>query len=495
LLTKRWLPILLILACVWIPFGVSLGNQRIGDDHALLEMRLDPSRVPGAAELWQENYWGYLDESGLYRPLSLTMLYAERLAFGLTEWPYRLVNLLLYSFCGILCYLFLLRITDRVPALAGALLFALHPAHVEVVVTAYGQVEMLATAFLLAALIAHVRSAEEDSLRWTAIAATAFFAAILSKESAVCFPVLAALTRGLWMTPGHWMAPRDAFYAVVVAAYAAVKFAVIGSIGTPDTAATMVGFSLARKLYVIATNGLGNYARLSLFPESQSMVYDVFPGPMRDAPWVVAGALFLALSARVLGTRAVLFAAAWFAATWFIFSNLVIPTGVFVAERCLFLPVFAVCFLFGLYMERACDTLDVNRRFVRAAGLGLILLLAAAQSARTAWNWRTEESSLRASIAERPTSPTARAMLAINLVVKPARTADELAEADAMLQAVLQQFPGVPEAHRGLGLAAKVRGDFKGAVEHLQRGLQLRPRDVLIQEDLAICERLAAGSP
>lgn len=495
MLTKRWLPFLLILASVWIPYGVSLGNQRIGDDHALLEIRLDPARVPHVADLWQENYWGHLDDSGLYRPLALTMLYAERITFGLTEWPYRVVNLMLYSLCGILCFLFLCRITGRVAALAAALLFVLHPVHVEVVVAAYGQVEMLATALLLAALIAHTKSVQADSCRWTAIAAVAFFAAMLSKESAVCFPVLAVLTRGLWLTPGIWMAPRDGLYAAVVAGYAGIKFAVIGSIGTPDSAATLAGFSFFRKLYVIATNGLGNYTRLSLFPGSQSMVYDVFPGPLRDAPWVVAGVFFLVLSARILGTRAAFFATAWFGASWFIFSNLVIPTGVFVAERCLFLPVFAVCFLFGLYAERAADILDVNRRFLLSAGLALILLLAAAQSALTAWKWRTEVSSLRASVAERPSSPTARSMLALNLAVKATHSPEELGEAMTLLQAGLQQYPGVPEAHRGLGMVAKARGDYKGAVAHLRRGLELRPRDVMIQEELAVCERLAAGFP
>jgi len=491
--TKPWLPFLLILCAVWLPFGASLGNERIGDDRALLQIRLDPGRVAGMAELWRENYWGELDDSGLYRPLSLTLLYSERLLFGLTEWPYRVVNLLLYSLCGILCFSFLCQITGRLAALAAALLFVLHPAHVEVVVTAYGQVEMLAAALVLAALIAHVKSVRDDSLRWTVIAATAFFAAMLSKESAVCFPVLAAFTRGLWLKPElsggrRWVARRDALYIFALALYAVVKYAALDSIGAPDKAATMSGFSLYRKLFTIGTNGLGNYLRLSLFPESQSMVYDIFSSPLMDALWVFAGLLLLALSARFLGFRPVAFAVAWFAASWFIFSNLIVPTGVFVAERCLFLPVLAVCFLFGLYAERA-------RRPAFAGALALLLALAAAQSAATAWKWRTEESSLRASIAEHPLSPGARSTLALTLLLKQQRTPAHVEESESLLQAVVQRFPGVPEAHRGLGLAAKARGDYNSAIAHLRRGLELRPRDVMIQQDLAECERLAAGLP
>ena len=496
MLTKRWFSYACILGAIWLVFGLSLGNERIGDDSALLQMRLDPGNVVDAAQLWQENYWGALDDSGLYRPLALTLLYAERLAFGLTEWPYRAVNLLLYSLCCILCFSFLSQFTGRIAALAAALLFAVHPAHVEVVVTAYGQVEMLASILVLAALAAHVKSVRNDSLFWTAIAAAAYLGALLSKESAVCFPVLAALTRGFWIesvppAKWRWFARRDALYLGALAIYAAMKISTLDVIGTPDHAATLSGFSLTRKVFTIATNGLGNYVRLSIFPESQSIIYDVFNSPLADACWVLAGILLLLLSARILGTKPVYYAAAWFAATWFIFSNLVVPTGVFVAERCLFLPIFAVCFLFGLYAERAATA--SSRIF--PALLALILILCAAQSTRTAWNWRTEESSLRASIAEHPLSPEARSILALTLLLKHNRSTGDSKEATTLLNAVLERFPGVPEAHRGLGLAAKARGDFSGAIGHLRRAIELRPRDVMFQQDLAECERLAAGPP
>ena len=496
--TKRWLHILLILAAVWIPYGLSMGNERIGDDHALLELRLDPGRIVDFGDLWQENYWGYLDDCGLYRPLALSTLYAERLIFGLTEWPYRVVNLLLYGLCGVLSYLFLSRVAGQTAALAGALLFVLHPVHAEVVLAAYGQAEMLATAFVFLALLAHVRSVREGSLFWAGTAALCFFAAMLSKESAVAFLALAILTRGFFLNPTEagwrrWVAPSDVLYAAAAAGYGAIKFAVIGSIGTPEKAIALAGLSYTRKLYIIATNGLGNYLRLTLLPWSQSMVYDMFPSTATDVAWVIAGAVVLVLSARILGLRAALFAGAWFGSTWFIFSNLIVPTGVFVAERCLFLPVFAVCFLFGLFVERASGAAPAKKAVLFSAGL--ILSLAAAQSAHTAWDWRTEQSSLRASVRERPFSPTARSLLAVRLVQQASPTPETITESETLAQSVLQQFPGVPDAHRAMGLAAKARGNYSLAINHLRRALEARPRDKLVQEDLAVCERLAAGNP
>lgn len=475
--TNRWLPLLLILLAVWVPYSQSVYNERIGDDRVLIQDRLGPSHVASAAQLWRENYWGAFDKCGLYRPLSLSLLYAERQLFGLENTGYRFVNLTLYTLCGLLCYWFLLPLLQRTAATAAALLFVLHPAHVEVAITAYGQVEMLATAFLLLALIAHTKARP-------VLAALCFLAALLSKESAACFPVLAVLTRGFWLetsTTGwrRWLAPTDACYAAALALYAAAKFAVIGTLAVPATASTMAAYSLYQRLFTVFTHGLGNYIRLTLFPLSQSMAYDVFPSAIADATWLVLAALLLAALYRYLGARPVLFAALWFAATWFIFSNLVVPTGVFVAERCLFLPVLALCVLFGLLTERK-------------PAIALLLLAAGVQSAITADAWRTEESSLRATVEEHPDSPLGRSALAIRLLTDPPVTPDRQQEAEALLTAVLARYANFPDAHRGLGLLARTRGDLPAATMHFQNALRLRPRDVLVQRELAAIQRITA---
>lgn len=471
----RWLPFLALLLAAILPFGVSLGNQPIGDDLPLLQSRLDPDRILDLPQLWTENYWGHLDDSGLYRPLALTLLYAERLAFGLDNLPYRAVSLALYALCGIFCYLFLARLLPPLPALAAALLFLLHPAHVEVVITAYGQAEILAAVFVFATLLAYARGAAPI------FTALLFLAAMLSKEVAVSLPLLAALTRGFWLAPTQpglrrWLDKHQIGFAAALAIYSAAKLLALGAVSVPAVASAMAGRSLSQRLFQIFTHGLGNYLRLTLFPFSQSMVYDYFPSIAASALWLLAAAIVVAAAYRFLGPRPTLFAASWFLATWFIFSNLLIPTGVFVAERCLFLPVLSVCLLFGLAAEKS-----------RPAA-AILLLLAAAQSASTAWQWRTQETSLRASLAQHPASPATRSLLALTLLDS---TPPQHAEAEALLRALLENYPELPEVHRGLGLLAKARGDYNGAIIHFRRGLQLRPRDIFLKDELAVCERLA----
>jgi tetratricopeptide (TPR) repeat protein len=346
---------------------------------------------------------------------------------------------------------------------------------VEVAITAYGQAEILSAAFVFATLAAYARGGSPF------LTAPLFLAAMLSKEVAVSLPLLAALTRGFWLAPAQpglrrWFDKHQLGFAAALAIYAAAKLLVLGAVSVPAVASAMAGRSFGRRLFDIFIHGLGNYFRLSLFPLSQSMIYDYFPSIAASELWLLATAIAAALAFRFLGPRPTLYAAAWFLATWFIFSNLIIPTGVFVAERCLFLPVLAVCLLFGLAAER----------FRPAAAI--VLLLAAAQSASTAWQWRTEETALRASLAQHPASPTTSALLALTLIEN---TPPQLAEAEALLRDVLDRHPGLPEVHRGLGLLAKARGDYNGAIVHFRRGLQFRPRDVFLLDALALCERLA----
>jgi len=493
--TRRWLPLILILCAVWIPYGQTLYHERIADDRMLIPVRLDPERVESAAALWGENYWGHLDSSGLYRPVALTLLYGQRVLFGLDHFPYRLMSLVLYSLCGIVCWLLLRRLAGPVAGLAGALLFVAHPAHVEVALTAYGQAEIVAAILTMGALLAYMR----DSLRWRLVAAGLLFAALLTKEIAVAFPVLAALTRGIWLradTQGwrRWFAPADAIFSAVIGVYAVLKFLVIGGLAVPSTASTMAQFTLYRRLYTVFTHGLGNYVRLTIFPESQSMVYDYFSSARADVYWVALSAIFLLLCWRWLGTKPVLYATGWFLATWFVFSNLVVPTGVFVAERCLFLPVFSICFLFGVGADRVWAMPNGAPRLAAITAMALIGCLALAQTIRTADAWRSEEASLRASMEEHPESPLARASLALTLLLEPPAAAPEQEEAEGLLRGVLSRFPAMPEAHRGMGLRQKARGNYADAVGHLRHALELRPRDAMIQSDLAECERLAAGA-
>lgn len=101
-----------------------------------------------------------------YRPLTvLTYRWNFALA-GLKAWTYHLVNVLLHTFVVYLFYQFSRRFLNPSGSLAAALLFALHPVHVEAVTGVVGRAELLSAVFVFASLLTYLNTigAEEMTL-------------------------------------------------------------------------------------------------------------------------------------------------------------------------------------------------------------------------------------------------------------------------------------------------------------------------------------------
>src|SRR5208337_3065507 len=94
------------------------------------------------------------------------------------------VTYLVYQLC--------IRLTrDTWTAAAGALIFGLHPVHVETIAESAWADQPLSTFFILAAILAFCRSwMSGHSLRWMAASLGFTAAALLSKESSLMLPIL-----------------------------------------------------------------------------------------------------------------------------------------------------------------------------------------------------------------------------------------------------------------------------------------------------------------
>ena len=105
----------------------------------------------------------------LYRPLSLVIFSIEYQIVGDNPVLGHLANLLLYAGCVILFFLFLYNLFKRQrPALAfiGALLFALHPIHTEVVANIKSADELLCFFFGLLSLNTFMKYLDDNDSRF-----------------------------------------------------------------------------------------------------------------------------------------------------------------------------------------------------------------------------------------------------------------------------------------------------------------------------------------
>ena len=199
--------ILLISSLVFLTFGNCLNNNLIGDDKAIfvegafykhpsnIPRLLSPAFVmkPGPTPqkiVVETSFSGFVS----YRPVvALTFFLDEGLWHG-QAFGYHLDNLLLHLFACILIYFFLLRITAAPHlALLAVLLFSVHPIQSEVVNAIGYRADILVTIFYLLSFLSYIKTTSTTApanIKWLALSALSFFAALLSKESALTFPAM-----------------------------------------------------------------------------------------------------------------------------------------------------------------------------------------------------------------------------------------------------------------------------------------------------------------
>ncbi|HKQ96690.1 MAG TPA: hypothetical protein VJV75_02325, partial [Candidatus Polarisedimenticolia bacterium] len=129
---------------------------------------------------------------GYFRPLSQATFVLDRAVWGTWAMPWHLTNLVFaVAATALLTALVQRHLRDRALAGLTGLLYALHPYHINNVAWISARGDLLCATFLFATLLAYDRWRERPRRApWTAF--LLFEAALLSKETAVVLPVVAA---------------------------------------------------------------------------------------------------------------------------------------------------------------------------------------------------------------------------------------------------------------------------------------------------------------
>jgi hypothetical protein len=454
----RRVALLGLFATCTLPFLLALPNHWVWDDKLILGERLP--LVSSIPQLWAEPFWGS-QFPDTYRPLGISLLYVQRICLGEAAWAYRVVSLLLHFAVSALVLRLAIRLTAPPIAWMAALIFAAHPVHAEAVVMTYGQLELLAALFTLLALEAYLRDSHAGLLASACLA----FLAFCSKESALMLPALALLIRRSW---------RAAAFLIPALFYLALRWSALGDL-LPSPDLTLTGtFSAALRIKAVLIS-LGEYIRLAIWPAGQTLYY----GHLRDAlltqPWSSAAWIATALVGCFsldlkLGKN---FSFSW---KWFLLALLpvlnFVPTGVLVAERTLYLPVF------GISLAAALCIATVQKRSLQWILCLAILITATAAAARLVVKWRSEETLWRSTIAAHPRSPMAHVWLGQTLLSQ-SHDSQHLAEADQSFQRALELNQELAPAMRGKAAVAADRGDCATANRWLEQANRIStPEDV-----------------
>ncbi|MGQ0704312.1 MAG: hypothetical protein ACT4PM_14395 [Gemmatimonadales bacterium] len=481
----------------------SLGNGFVYDEvQAIVENPLVHS-LAHSPRIWISSYW---PAGLLYRPLTIQLFALWWWIGGGAPWVFHLINVLLYA--GVTALVF--RLARRlglgpVGAATAAVLFAVHPVHVEVVANAVGQSELLAALFVLLAVERYLawRAPEAGGLgAWRRAAlAGCYLLAIAAKETGyVLLPLLAAVEL---ISPGArpW---RDRLRAVGPAFGLLAAVAVAGLLGR---IALFHGFAGEVAQLPLRDTGLGGrvlillavvpeWARLLLWPAHLQAHYGL-PGLPVDPLFTARHLIGLVL----LGTAASLairwrrpapvvpLGIVWVAIALAPVSNLLVATGVQLAERTLFLPSVGAVLAAGAIVARIKAGAAMHRAVRRGTAAVIVVLagLGLTRGVERVGVWQSQDAFFARLVQDAPRSY--RAQLAAGTYYLGTREFDRAEPALGAAHALYQNDPRVYET---FGQLYRVQGRCGQALPIFEEGLARHRTATTLRARLIECA-LAVG--
>lgn len=496
----RWLEVLAIVVLSFAAHASALhGTDFTVDDGTIVR---DNARlvIDGPRDLWRlvtTSYWAEdYEAERLWRPVVLLSFALDRALFGPEPDAFRAVNVGLHALTSLLALaLFARLLPSRRAALAGALLFAIHPVHAEATSGIVGRAEVQALLFALAGMLLHVRAREATLARGDGVAgawrrsiapALAFALGFGAKEVALTAPFILALLEATMLAP-RWRGALDrrvvaapyATYLVAIVAYLAARWWVLKGLVPPPEAQSIGVLGLEVRVLVAAEVSLKGLANV-LVPPRTAAVFPFDP-PAWSQPAAVARAVLstalvvtgalAALRGRRGVTRAFGVGLMGYYMSLGPTSNL-IPIGVVYADRLLYTPS-----LWALLALTALAT-PLVRRWRSGAALALLVALSllALRLGENARAWAHGTSVWRVTVQRFPDLAMAHHGLATALVGD-----DEIDAAIPHVMFALEheplESPRAPDVRALLGRILYAKGRYQEALAPLQDALSLDPRD------------------
>ncbi len=369
-----WKALILLVLSVVIYYQCTNFGYVLDDQIVITDNSFTKKGFSGIGELFStESMTGYfgeqknLVEGNRYRPLSLVTFAVEIGLLGemnprVSHW----VNIILYGLSAILLFrLFSLLFNNNDKtrpyntwlAFGVAMLFVVHPIHVEAVANIKGRDEIMALLFSLATLYVGYKYAFNKKWLYLIIANILFFLGLLSKENTITFLAILPLTIYFFSKFGLVKSFfRSSSFLVTTILYLAMRFYISGvpKLGAASNDLMNNPFlemdaseKFATILYTLVL-----YVKLLFIPFPLTHDYYPYAIPKMDfGDWQVWISLllyafiiiwaFMKLKSKNIASYAILF----YLITLTIVSNIVINLGTFMNDRFVYMSSVGFCVL------------------------------------------------------------------------------------------------------------------------------------------------------
>jgi protein O-mannosyl-transferase len=295
-------------------------------------------------EIWSANVMGN------FHPLTVLVLAIEYFFFGMNATCYHIFHLLLHLLNVLLVYTLVVQLSRKKDAaLVAALLFGIHPMHVESVAWLSELKDLLYAAFFIGSWILYLKYLDDSKRKRYFIALFLFLLSLLSKPAAVVLPVILLLTdfyQGRKLTKSIWIEKIPFFILSFI-------FGIL-TLSTQKTSGNLPGldFTVLQQL-TLACFGFISYLVKILFPFQLSAFY---PYPVSNQGafsvfWYVYPVILFTAAICVFyslrKTKLIFFATVFFTITLFLVLQWMPVGKAIMADRYSYIPSIAVFFLAG----------------------------------------------------------------------------------------------------------------------------------------------------
>jgi hypothetical protein len=365
--------IVVVLALTFAVYLPTLHFPFVFDDH--LQIVENPAvhswrGVPSyfTAHVWAGVFPGAL--GNFYRPVFLLWLRMNDSVFGNQPGGWHFTTVLVHVLATLLVFLLALRMEiSRDVALLAALIFGLHPVHIEAVAWASGVTEPLLAVFFVTSLLAYVQSRRNPAraLVWRMVALISFALALLVKETALILPALLIVYEWLFGMERQNPLTAKSFLAWCGATAGRIwPYFFLAALYVPARMHALKGFNhlmtplSAPQLIFTWPSLIGFWIRHLLWPAGLSSFYDFPPVLHPTAVNFVLPALFdvacgLLLLAFARRHRTIAFFAVWLTLPLIPLLDIrIFHAGDFAHDRYLYLSSMGLSILLAMLLKKVC---------------------------------------------------------------------------------------------------------------------------------------------
>lgn len=490
-------------------------------------------------DLWPRIFtsaiWSFLGGAAgnYYRPLHYFSYWVIYRLAGPHPAAFHLPQILLYAATAWIVYAIARELVHReVAALAAAVLWVLHPQHVEPVAWISSLPDVGCGFFYLGALWLFLKAESERGRSGHWAAALALFFALLFKEMALSFPLLLV---AYWYFLGDradkWLARFYRFipYLVVVFVYTAIRLRVLGHFTSGGPIWSLSPAVLAESAKLLAW-----HTRIFLWPTHLTSFRIT---PLASGWWLPAAVILIAVTlavALVVRRRAPVlgFLLFWWPVTLAPCLDPRQLTFPVVADRLSYLPSVGLCLAIAwvLYRWSSRERPSAPARWLAAPVAAALAAFWLVQTLRTIPRWHANETLVDYSLRESPTVPLLHVLkgealatghadyegarqeyetaLRLNLVAPRPMVSVEyesyvalgaIAQQEGQLSAAAEYFERATAVPMPYGIAYEklaalyiAQGDYARAAQALEHAVKINPRDLGLRYNLAVC-RMKVG--